>query len=292
MHRRPGRLALRALVACVPVLGLAVALGPVAGASTHATPQHATSQYAKAAAQARAFIRQLKVGSHATNHAVGSSHAVGHIKATTNTTSNNWAGYADLSNTYSTVTGKWTEPTVTCTSTTALAAFWVGIDGFSSGSVEQDGTLAECSGGSLFSFSWWEMYPTNAIQVVGSTVKAGDSITSSVVRSGSTYTLKVTDSTHTANSFTKTETCSSCANSSAEWIAEAPSGSAGIYPLPKFTTWTVSGATVKGGSTTGVISTFPNDKINMVNSSNQTKATTGPLNAAGNGFSVTWNRST
>lgn len=282
MHPRSCRLALRTLIACVPILGLVVAIGPAAGASS----THARSQYAKAAAEARALIRDLKVGQHATNHAVGQ------IKATTNTTSSNWAGYADTSNTYSTVTGNWTEPSVSCTSTTALAAFWVGIDGFTSGTVEQDGTLAECSGGRLFSFSWWEMYPTNSIQVVGSSVAAGDSISSSVVRSGTTYTLKVTDSTHPANSFTRTETCSSCANSSAEWIAEAPSGSGGIFPLPNFHSWTASGATVKGGSTTGVISTFPNDKINMVNSSGQTKATTGALNGSGNGFTVTWNRST
>ena len=31
------------------------------------------------------------------------------------------------------------------------------------------------------------------------------------VRSGSSYTLKVTDSTHPANSFTTTQACSGCA---------------------------------------------------------------------------------
>ena len=197
--------------------------------------------------------------------------------------STNWAGYADdntKGNTYSTVTGKWSEPSVTCTSATSLAAFWVGIDGYTSASVEQDGTLAECYLGAAYYFSWWEMYPSNAIQVVGESVAAGDRITASVVKSGSSYTLKVTDSTHSANSFTTTQTCSSCADTSAEWIAEAPSGSSGVEPLSNFHSWTESSATVKSGSTTGVISTFPDDEITMINSSGATKAKTGPLNSS------------
>jgi len=75
------------------------------------------------------------------------------------------------------------------------------------------------------------MYPSNAIQVVGQTLRPGDKITASVVRSGASYTLKVTDASRSGDSFSTTQSCSGCANSSAEWIAEAPSGSAGVYPL-------------------------------------------------------------
>jgi hypothetical protein len=290
MQRRLPRLVLGSLTACLPVIGLMMAIGPSAGASAAVRP----SQRAQATAIALNALRHLDIGQHATDHQLR-GRATG-VSGLTKVTSSNWSGYADVNtsgNTYSTVTGKWTEPTVTCSgSTTALAAFWVGIDGFSSDSVEQDGTLAECFEGSLFSFSWWEMYPTNAIQVVGESVAAGDSITASVVKTGTSYALKVTDSTHTANSFSTTQSCSSCANSSAEWIAEAPSGSAGIYPLPDFHSWTESGATVKSGTTTGVISTFPDDSINMVDGSGNTEASTGALNAAGSGFTVTWARST
>jgi Peptidase A4 family len=135
------------------------------------------------------------------------------------------------------------------------------------------------------------MYPTNAIQVVGSSLAAGDSVSASVVRSGTSYTLKVTDSTDSANSFSTTQTCSNCANSSAEWIAEAPSGSSGVYPLADFGSWSETGATVTSGSTSGVISSFPDDQITMVDSSGRTEALPGALNG-GNGFSVTWERST
>jgi hypothetical protein len=157
----------------------------------------------------------------------------------------------------------------------------------SSNSVEQDGTLAECYHGTAHYYTWWEMYPTNAIQTVGSTVRPGDSISASVVRSGTSYTLSITDSTHPASSFTTTQTCSNCANSSAEWIAEAPSGSRGVLPLANFGTWHLSGAT----ENSGVISSAPDDELTMVDSSGLVKAQPGPLNSSGNAFTVTWERS-
>jgi len=287
MHRRFPRLAIVSLAACAPVVGLIMAASPAASASTH----HATpSQSARALAIAKNAIEHLSIGQHSANQRV-SEHATG-IKGLTDVSSTNWSGYADTGSGFTTVTGTWREPSISCTSTTSLAAFWVGIDGFSSSSVEQDGTLDECYLGTAYQYSWWEMYPTNSIQVVGSSVASGDSISASVVRSGTSYTLKVTDSTHTANSFTTTQSCSGCANSSAEWIAEAPSGSAGVYPLSDFHSWTESGATVKTGSTSGVISTFADDNITMVDGSGNTEASTGGLNSSGNGFTVTWLRST
>jgi hypothetical protein len=288
MQRR-SRLLLFSLAASAPVIGMMVAVSPAANASSAPS----ASARAHALTIARNYLRHLSIGQHATDHAVRVNHPG--VSGLTQVSSTNWAGYADdnaAGNTYTSLAGNWTEPTGTCTSTTSLAVFWVGIDGFTSGSVEQDGTLIECSGGRVFYFTWWEMFPTNSIQVVGSSVRPGDAISASVVRSGSTYTLKVTDSTHTANSFTKTETCSTCANSSAEWIAEAPSGSGGVEPLTNFHSWTLSSATVKSGSTSGVISSFPDDELTMINGSNAVKASTGALNASGNGFTVTWVRST
>jgi hypothetical protein len=285
MHRRPPRLLGRALVVCVPVLALALAFGPAAGASTAGA-----SPSARAAAAARTALEHVTVGWHKAFRRVSGS-ASG-VRGLSQVQSTNWSGYADTGSGFSTVTGSWTEPTATCSSrTTSLAAFWVGIDGYSSSSVEQDGTLVECYRGTAYYYTWWEMYPTNAIQVVGTSLRPGDAISASVVRSGSSYTLKVTDSTHSANSFTTTQACSGCANSSAEWIAEAPSGSSGVEPLSNFHSWTESGATVKAGSTSGVISSFTDDEITMIDSSGLTKALPGALNSSGSGFSVTWERS-
>jgi len=280
VQRRLPRLLTYSLAACAPALGLVIAVAPGASAAAH------TSSYARALAAARATLRHLSVGKHATNHAIF-SHTT-RVKALTQVQSTNWSGFADTSTTFGTITGNWAEPSVSCSGKTTLAVFWVGIDGFTSGTVEQDGTLAECSGGRAFYFSWWEMFPTNAIQVVGSSVQPGDNISASVVRSGTSYALRVTDSSHPANSFTTTQSCSGCANSSAEWIAEAPSGSGGVLPLANFHSWTLSGATVNSG----VISSFPDDEITMVDNRGRVKAQPGSLNGGGNGFSVTWVRST
>ena len=280
--RRP-RLLNLALIACLPAAGMLLAFGTAASASTAATPA------ARAAAAARTLLHNLSVGQHSANQRVA-GHAA-RVKGLSQVESTNWSGYADTSSTFSTVTANWTEPSASCTSTTSLAAFWVGIDGYSSDSVEQDGTLIECYLGHAYQYTWWEMYPTNDIQVVGSTLAAGDSVSASVVRSGTSYTLKVTDSTHTADSFSTTQTCSSCANSSAEWIAEAPSGSSGVYPLSHFSTWTASAATVTGSSGAGVISSYTDDEITMIDSASRVKAQPGALNSSGNGFSVTWERS-
>jgi hypothetical protein len=54
----------------------------------------------------------------------------------------------------------------------------------------------------------------------------------------------------------------------------------------------VKQADVTSGSTTGVISTFTDDEITMVDSSGNTEAQPGALHGSGNGFAVTWQRST
>jgi Peptidase A4 family len=281
MQRRIPRLLAGSLAACLPALGLLVAAGPAAGATTTAPPG------------ARAALRQLTVGQHPANQRAGGHTA--EIGGLTRVKSLNWSGYADdhsAGNTYATATGSWKEPKVSCTSKTSYAAFWAGIDGYSSSSVEQDGTLAQCYHGAAYYYTWWEMYPANAIQVAGSSVRPGDAISASVVRSGTSFTLKVTDATHPANSFSTTQTCSACANSSAEWIAEAPSSGGRILPLANFGSWTESGATVKSGSVSGVISTFPDDQLTMVDKAGTIKAQPGALNGGGNGFTVTWKHST
>jgi hypothetical protein len=284
MHRlRLPRFLLLSVIATLPALGLLAGAG-----SANASPS-GSSNAARAAAIAKAAIKGLSIGQHDTNQRTGVTSDVAGLSQVQST---NWSGYADTGSSFSKVTASWTEPSASsCGFTTSLAAFWVGIDGYSSDSVEQDGTLIECYFGTVYQFTWWEMYPTNDIQTVGETLAAGDSISASVVRSGDSYTLAVTDSTHTANSFSTTQTCSNCANSSAEWIAEAPSGEDGVYPLTDFGSWTASNATVTEGSSSGVISSFTDDEITMVDSSGNVKAQPGALNTSGNAFSVSWERS-
>ena len=61
----------------------------------------------------------------------------------------NWAGYAATtsgSNAFSNVSGDWTIPTVsTAGGSNSAVAFWVGLDGFNSSTVEQIGVAAQVS---------------------------------------------------------------------------------------------------------------------------------------------------
>jgi Peptidase A4 family len=285
MHRRHPSFRLRALLAGVPMAAL-VLTGTVGTASAAHTPVNSQTAL-------RLAVQRLLAHWHPTNHAIGRIS----LKQVTST---NWSGYADTGTGFSSVTAKWAQPKVSNCSTSGpvkATVFWVGIDGFSSSSVEQDGTGALCGQGTpLTYFTWWEMFPTNNIQVVGTTVKPGDNISASVVRSGTKYTLKVTDSTTSGNNITTTQTCQvsgGCKNSSAEWIGERPSSSTGPLPLAQFSTWTVTAATVKAGTKSGTIKTFPDNAITMINNPTAKKvlAKPGPLNSAGNSFMDVWKAS-
>ncbi len=240
-HRRP-RLLTLTLAACLPAMGLLAAAIPAA----RAAGRHISS-----------------------------------IPTVTSAPSSSDAGYADINtggHTYSAVSGNWVEPTGTCPATGSTSTeFWVGIDGITSSSVEQDGTGIECFGGAPIYFTWWEMFPTNSVQVVSTALKPGDKIHASLTRNGTSYTLAVTDSTHSAASFTTIQTCATCANSSAEWDAQTSQST------KAFTPWNLTDASVTSGGVTGVITTFPNEPITTSNSS----LVLGPLNASGNGFEVT-----
>jgi hypothetical protein len=95
----------------------------------------------------------------------------------------------------------------------------------------------------------------------------------------------------TGQSTTKTLQMDDPDTSSAEWIAEAPSGSLGVYPLTNFGTWKVSGAAVTEGSKSGTISSFSDDKITMADTLGSTEASPSALSSGGSAFSVAWKSS-
>jgi hypothetical protein len=216
------------------------------------------------------------------------------VQGTTAESSFNWAGYADsatTSGTFTKVSGAWTTPAVVCSKEDTITSEWVGIDGVTSSTVEQDGTLGWCFEGVPTYFTWYEMYPAGTIDV-GTSLLPGDKITASVVRSGINYTLKVTDATHTANSFTQAATCAlaTCLDTSVEWVAERPAFSIGIAPLADYTSWKPNSATETASGTAGTIASYPtNDSITMIDAtSSYNLSTTSALNAAGKGFTTTW----
>lgn len=214
------------------------------------------------------------------------------------TSSENWAGYADVSNTdgtFTKVSGSWAVPKLTCTKEDRITAEWVGLDGFNNGTVEQDGTSSQCFEGTALYYSWYEMYPAGSVEV-GASVAAGDSISASVTRSGASYTLKLTDSTHTANSFSETASCptSTCLDTSAEWIAERPAYSTtGIVPEAQFTTVKFSSASETAAGRTSTISGFSgtNYDITCLDSTGTYDIVANSSLVGGNSFTSAWKNS-
>jgi hypothetical protein len=202
--------------------------------------------------------------------------------------STNWSGYAATGSdgAFTSVSGSWTQPTATCTSRRSdqYAAFWVGLDGYSSDSVEQTGTDSDCDGRTPDYYGWYEMYPADPVYYTNP-VEPGDQISASVTFSGSeTYTLVLTDSTQ---GWTQTVTQNEAGldRSSAEVITEAPSSETGVLPLADFGTVNYSGAEANGSSLASLSPT----EIIMVDSSGRDKDSTSTI--SGGSFSNTWLRS-
>ena len=199
-------------------------------------------------------------------------------------TSSNWSGYAATGGGFTTVSANWTQPTASCGATATYSSFWVGIDGDGSGTVEQTGTSADCSGGVAKYYAWYEMYPKFPTNL-SLAIRPGDSMSGSVTTSGNgSFTLTIRNNT-TGQSFTTNQRAKRASLFSAEAIAEAPSSSGGVLPLTNFGTVNFSATTVNGSA----IGNFNPDRIDMV-SGGVTKATTSAL-SGGTSFSVAWKHS-
>ncbi|HMF20192.1 MAG TPA: G1 family glutamic endopeptidase, partial [Gemmataceae bacterium] len=128
--------------------------------------------------------------------------------------STNWSGYGVESPNFTNpaghvvngVSAKWTVPTVSNNNSFGWSSTWVGIDGFSSNTVEQIGTEQDTALTSLYYgmpqyYAWIEMYPAYPVALF--TVSPGDTITASVVYTGpagdttsnSPFLLTITDVT-------------------------------------------------------------------------------------------------
>ena len=262
---------------CIPLATLALVSGSMLGAATAASASPAAHSAAHPASAQRfkpggPMIRPK--GAHSET-----------VNGRTTDQSTNWSGYAATggSGAFSSVSASWTEPAASCSSDPdSYAAFWVGLDGFNSGSVEQTGTDSDCSGTSPSYYGWYEMYPANPVYF-DNPVAPGDSMSASVTFSGTdTYTLVLTDNTQGWNQTINQEE-SGLARSSAEVITEAPSSESGVLPLADFGTvnYSVSGAngaSLGGQDPTGII---------MVDGNGQQEDSTGAIGSGG-AFSNTW----
>jgi hypothetical protein len=205
--------------------------------------------------------------------------------------STNWSGYAlnGSDGQFTSVTASWTQPSVTCSSgrrsSETFSSFWVGLDGFSSDSVEQTGTEADCDGRTPDYFGWYEMFPADPVNF-SNTVEPGDSFSASVTFSGTeTFTLVLTDHTQGWTQ-TITQNQTGLDRSSAEVITEAPSSDDGVLPLADFGTVKFSASTVNG---TSLGSQSPIEIV-MIDNNSEDKDSTSSIGSGG-AFSNTWIRS-
>ncbi len=249
---------------------------------------------------------------------------LGHsLRHATNVQSANWSGYADGNDTYNSVAASWTEPTVNCSSSGSgggggllggllggeglgdligpsgsASSFWVGIDGYTSSSVEQLGTDADCNGSTPDYYAWWEMYP-NPSQVLSSSypVHPGDQITAWVASNSAGTKFYLAEKDTTAGwSFSTTQTPQSgFARSSAEVVAEAPSSCNLIFcsevPLSNFGQVNFSSADlIDNAGNNGPLSSYAANQITM-SSNGKTLAVPSNLSSDGRSFSITWQNS-
>jgi hypothetical protein len=298
-------------IAAVMILGVGLA-ATVAFAPTAVHPSTQTHAAAESAQPAIAAI------SNAIHHA-----AHGHASHTTST---NWAGFVNTvaSTSYGTiqeVTAEWNTPTVNCAHAPRGGAYqvsWVGIDGWNTGTVEQDGTLSYCSttGATPAYYDWWEFYPYNGITTVNA-ISAGDFVQAYVLYNSlacvnsvcGVYTLQLSDlSASTSFSVTgggwicnaASGNCEGGLDSSAECISEAPSGFGytGVTPVANYHNTTFYGcADTIGNSFLGIGSWSSSSgvsilQVNQIGASSSVDQKTGAIASwsyYGNSkFLVTW----
>lgn len=217
-------------------------------------------------------------------------------------TSTNWSGYvaagnltSPVQNTVTAVYGSWIVPTVKATPGNTYCAYWVGIDGYSSPTVEQIGTSHNYINGAVQNYAWFEMYPGGSYQINGFPLNPGDVISASVVYSGNNVftmylyndTQKVTTAipTHYTTSATAKRLC-------AEWIVEAPYMNA-ILPLSNFGTAYLWGclATINGVAATLNNNSWQNSSLEMITNNSVPKAIPSTVLQDNASFFVTWQHS-
>lgn len=137
--------------------------------------------------------------------------------------STNWSGYAVNVTSVTSVSGSWKVPTLSCSHHgTSYVAIWVGIDGFSSSTVEQTGILGVCNNGAASYSAWYEFYPNPMVTISNVVVKSGDSISASVSYSSGGFVATLSDTTSKQSYSTSTVSVSGAQGTSAEWVVERP----------------------------------------------------------------------
>lgn len=212
----------------------------------------------------------------------------------------NWSGYSavtDLNNpACNSVTfayASWVVPKVTPASKDTYSATWVGIDGYTSKTVEQIGTEHDYISGQEQYYAWFAVYPKAAFKIVGFPVSPGDVMSASVEYLGNNvFKMIIQNNTQMVAVIIPTQytVLTNTQRSSADFIVEAPASSKKILPLTNFTTEYMfgCGATINGISSLLNNCSWKNVAIEMVNRNGVTKAEPSLIIQGNDAFFVTW----
>lgn len=205
-----------------------------------------------------------------------------------------WTGYVLVGHEvgFKQVTADFKVPVVSCTAPGSKASFWIGLDGYGNGTVEQVGISTNCANVPYYR-AWFEMYPNGVDYQFF--VRPGDSIAMSVSYSSGHWALALKDLTD-GQKFNVSEKCPSgkvCENMTAEAILEAASGS----NLSSFNTtgFTEFQAVDSTGAKTGLVANgdvWGLAKVLMTGTNGQPLADLSTITDSGENFSFIYKQAT
>lgn len=212
----------------------------------------------------------------------------------------NWGGYVASGNKFRYVKATFVVPRLNCAKTPGkpgtptFVGEWAGLD---AATVEQDGIQAECDGRNAQYAAWYEMYPKAAVYPP-MTVNPGDTVQASVWYAANKHEYELTLSDLTDNQgFTEWARCggSSCANSTAEVITEAPGKSgaakAAYFPLADCGTTSFTGISITdsaGRRGSFGSADWQSTRFEMEDDAGQVKAAISGLLGNGSAFRTYW----
>lgn len=214
-----------------------------------------------------------------------------------------WAGYAVTGSDFTYVQGSWIVSAVDCSKTPNTdSSEWVGIDGWTTDTVEQIGTDADCNGTSPFYWVWYEFYPYGSVVIHSVSIAPGDKFSASVAYDGGHYYTVALKNETTNESFSKKVKFNGAFKSgppkrnSAEWIMEMDGSELsdfGVDPFGKDYTDDLNDIASDSTVKMGVIKAFGKDVNESITTKNGTKnspVTAKPSHLASDGasFKVTW----
>jgi len=168
----------------------------------------------------------------------------------------NWSGYAETG-TFTGVSGTWTVPAVSATTSATYSSAWIGVDGFNDDDLIQTGTEQDYYSGAAHYDAWWEILPAAETEISTSEypIAPGNQMSASIYETtttsggggrhhgGSGHVWEISISNKTDGWTFSTGQSYSGPGSSAEWILEAPEVNGSIASLANYTiTPSVSGA--------------------------------------------------